>query len=89
MVALIERWPGVTGYDWGVIQKVEQSPTVARKKDLLFCALDGRCEVDVVGFLQLLTGLVTFVSSSQGPRFLDDLRCWSAVPRQPDSELPP
>jgi hypothetical protein len=47
----------VTRYDWGVIDQVQEATGVLREDDLLLSALDGGCEVEVVGFLELLTSL--------------------------------
>jgi hypothetical protein len=57
-ISLVSKWlAGVTRYDWGVIEKVQETTTVSGQNDLLFGTLDGRSEMDIVGFLDLLTSL--------------------------------
>ena len=47
----------VTRYDRGIIDQVQETTGVLREDNLLLSALDGGCEVEIVGFLELLTSL--------------------------------
>ena len=58
LVGVLERGPRVARYDGGVVEEVQDAAAVAGEEDLLLGALDDGGEVDVVGFFQLLTGLI-------------------------------
>ena len=47
----------VARYDRGIIDQVQETTGVLREDNLLLSALDGGCEVEIVGFLELLTSL--------------------------------
>jgi hypothetical protein len=47
----------IAWYDWGVIKEVEHAASLLGEDDLFLGALDSGGEVDVVGFLELLTSL--------------------------------
>jgi len=53
----------VTGHNWSIVKKVEESATVSGKNNLLLGSFDGSGKVEVVGLLDLLSGLA-FVSSA-------------------------
>jgi len=53
----LECWVCVTGHDGSVVKEVQDATRVFGKQDLLLGALDGGGQVEVVGFLELLTRL--------------------------------
>lgn len=57
-MGVFERGAGVAGNDGGVVEEVEEAAAVAGEDDLLFGALDCGGEVEVVGFFELLAGLL-------------------------------
>ena len=54
---MLKSWSRVARNYGCVIEEVEDPAAVSRKEDLLFSALNNGGEVNVVGFLQLLTSL--------------------------------
>ena len=86
---MLECWARVTWDNGGVVEEIEEATAVFREKDLFLSALDDGCEMDVVGFFELLAGLdewwfsvcLSMVSGLRG------LRCWSVVPLQRDFVL--
>ena len=55
----VRKWlANVSGNNGRVIEVVEQATTVSGKYDLFLGALDGGSEVQIVSFLELLTGLM-------------------------------
>lgn len=61
-MSVLERGSGVAWYYGGVVKEVKDAAAVAREEDLLLGALDDGGEVDIVGFLQLLTSLFLIVN---------------------------
>ena len=54
---MLKRRANVARNDGGVVEEVEEAAPVPREDDLLFSALDGGGEVEVVGFFDFLAGL--------------------------------
>ncbi len=58
VLGVLERMARVAGNDGRVVEKVEQTATVAGQEGLLLRPFDSGGEVHVVGLFELLTGLV-------------------------------
>lgn len=53
-----KRLSNITGYDWSIVKEVQKSATISGKDDLFLGSFDGGCEVQIVGFLELLACLI-------------------------------
>lgn len=60
-VGICKRLSDITRHDWSIVKQVEKSATVSGKDNLLLSSFDGSGKVEVVGLLDLLSGL-SFVS---------------------------
>lgn len=68
LIRVLVRRADVTWDDWGVIEEVEETTTVAGEDNLLLGTLDGGGELQSVCFLELLAGLRYVSGLNGGPK---------------------
>lgn len=71
----VGKWlSDITRHDWSVVEQVQQSAAVPGENDLLLGSFDGGGKVEVVGLLNLLSGLSLVSRYIRG--WSCDLQCW-------------
>ena len=64
----------ITRHDWSVVEQVQQSAAVSGEDDLLLSSFDCGGKVEIVGLLDLLSGLSLVSRCIRGGSC--DLQCW-------------
>lgn len=58
LVTMLKCWACVARNNWGIVQQVQETATMAGKQDLLLSTLDCRGKMYIISFLELLPGLI-------------------------------